>query len=160
MPLTREALVAHRTATAGKAPHRHVWFFHAHAYFTPEQEAEARAVRDRIGAELVPSGHVQLNGIIGRPVGPHPAGNFEVLFTRDAFADVMTWLQFNRPVWMSVLIHPCTESMALDHSDRLIWFGTPLPIDLKWPRIADEKARTENRDPVDVIDKDKAHRPT
>ncbi len=157
MPLSRERLIAHRDATAHEPEHRHVWFFHAHVYFDETREAEARALRERIAAELAPGGHVQLNAIVNRPVGPHPVGQFEVLFTRDAFADMMTWFQFNRPEWMSILIHPCTEQMALDHSARAIWFGPQLPIDLKYPRLSDERTRTTGRSAVDAIDASKAH---
>lgn len=157
MPLTREALVAHREATAGEPLHRHVWFFHAHVYFDPDHEAEARALRARIGAELAPGGHVQLDSIMPQPIGPHPVGNFEVLFTRDAFADVMTWFQFNRPAWMSILIHPCTEKMELDHSARAIWFGPQLVIDLTYPRLSDDKTAATGRSAVDAIDASKAH---
>ncbi len=157
MPLSRERLIAHRAATAAEAAHRHVWFFHAHVYFDPDHETAARALRDRIGAELVPSKHVQLNGIMPGPIGPHPVGNFEVLFTRDAFADMMTWFQFNRPDWMSILIHPCSEMMELDHSTRAIWFGPQLPIDLKYPRMSDDRTRTSGRSAVDAIDASKAH---
>jgi aromatic ring-cleaving dioxygenase len=157
MPLSRDRLIAHRAATAGEAPHRHVWFFHAHVYFDPDHEADARALRERIGAELTATKHVQLNAIIPHPIGPHPLGNFEVLFTRDAFADVMTWFQFNRPAWMSILIHPCTENMELDHGARAIWFGTQLPIDLMYPRMSDERTAASGRTAADAIDAAKAH---
>jgi DOPA 4,5-dioxygenase len=158
MPLTREALIAHRTATASEPAHRQVWFFHAHVYFDGLHEADARALRDRIGAELVPGGQVQLNGIMPQAIGPHPVGNFEVLFTRDAYADMMTWFAFNRPAWMSILIHPCTEKMELDHSARAIWFGPQLPIDLTYPRMSDEQTTSSGRSAVDAIESSKAHR--
>ena len=80
-----------------------------------------------------------------------------MLFTRDAFADMMTWFQFNRPAWMSILIHPCTEKMELDHSSRAIWFGPQLPIDLTYPRMSDEKSAATGRSAVDAIDAAKAH---
>jgi hypothetical protein len=37
--------------------------FHAHVYFDPDHDEEARALRERIGAEFVPGKHVQLNGV-------------------------------------------------------------------------------------------------
>lgn len=157
MPLTRDRLIAHRAATAGEPAHRHVWFFHAHVYFDPDHEGEAMSLCERIQAELVPGKHVQLNGVMPRPIGPHPVGNFEVLFTREAFADVMTWFQFHRPDWMSILIHPCTEKMELDHSTRAIWFGPQLTIDLRYPRMSDERTAATGRDAVDAIDASKAH---
>ncbi len=157
MPLTRDRLIAHREATAHEPAHRHVWFFHAHVYFDEAHEADARALRDRIGAELSPGKHVQLDAIANRPVGPHPLGQFEVLFTRDAFADVLTWLAFNRPAWMSVLIHMCTELMEADHSARAIWLGPQLPLELKYPRMSDERTRASGRSAVDAIDASKAH---
>lgn len=39
---------------------------------------------------------VEVHTFYPRPVGPHPFGNFETLFTRRAFATFIPWLQWNR----------------------------------------------------------------
>lgn len=40
------------------------------------------------------------------------------LFSRDAFADFITWLQFERPEELSILIHPLTEQLV----GAVFWF--------------------------------------
>ncbi|MBE2241687.1 MAG: hypothetical protein IAE86_02960 [Burkholderiaceae bacterium] len=60
---------------------------------------------------------------------PHPRGSFEVLFTREAFADHVSWLMFNRPFGLGILVHPLTRLQLLDHTRRALWIGPPLAID-------------------------------
>jgi aromatic ring-cleaving dioxygenase len=39
---------------------------------------------------------VEVHTLYPRAVGPHPTGNFEVLFTRRAFGTFVPWLMWNR----------------------------------------------------------------
>ena len=41
---------------------------------------------------------VEVHTLYPRAVGPHPTGNFEVLFTRRAFASFVSWLMWHRHV--------------------------------------------------------------
>ena len=109
-----------------------MWLFHSHTYFdhtAPECVAEARAFRDLIRRTFAATAHVEVSSFIPRPAGPHPRGSFEVLFTREVFADYVSWLMFARPEKLDILIHPLTRSQILDHTTRALWLGTPLPID-------------------------------
>ncbi|MGZ3419553.1 MAG: DOPA 4,5-dioxygenase family protein [Polyangiales bacterium] len=160
MPLTRSSLLAHRAATEHAPAGERVWFFHAHVYFDheePEQVEAARAFQRRIEETFAPSGHVEVHSFIARPVGPHPKGMFEVLFTRDAFTRYLTWLQFERPERMSVLIHPLTICQLADHTTHAIWLGRQLPLDPTLLVATDQKTAAIGRSEVDTIEAVKKH---
>jgi DOPA 4,5-dioxygenase len=160
MPLTRSSLIAHRTATEQQTPGERVWFFHAHVYFDhdePEQVEAARRFQRRIQETFAPGGHVEVHSFVARPVGPHPKGMFEVLFTRDAFTRFVTWLQFERPERASVLIHPLTISQLADHTTHAIWLGRQLQLDSTPLVVSDQKTAAMGRSEVDTVEAVKKH---
>lgn len=72
------------------------------------------------------------------PVGPHPVAMFEVnLFTPAQFGAFVSWLAIWRGP-LSALIHPNTveeegkelESDLRNHTERAIWMGERLPLDV------------------------------
>src|SRR6185295_17814720 len=116
-----ETLVRYRAAHADDHESRRVWLFHSHVYFdhaAPERVAEARAFMERIRRDFARTAHVEVHSFIPSPAGPHPRGSFEVLFTREVFADYVSWLMFARPASLDVLVHPLTQSQTLDHTHR------------------------------------------
>ena len=111
---------------------RRVRLFHSHAYFdhtAPERVAEARGFTDLIRRRFAATDDVTVTSFTPAPAGPHPRGSFEVVFTRDVFADYVLWLMFTRPESLDILIHPLTRSQTLDHTTRALWLGTPVAID-------------------------------
>src|SRR5438477_469175 len=100
MPTSLEALVRYRAVHADCHESRRVWLFHSHTYFdhaAAKCVAEARAFMDLIRQTFAATAHVEVSSFIPVPVGPHPRGSFEVLFTREVFADYVSWLMFTRP---------------------------------------------------------------
>ena len=90
MPTSRETLVRYRAAHADCRESRHARLFHSHTYFdhaAPECVAEARAFMDLIQRTFAATAHVEVGAFLPAPAGPHPRGSFEVLFTREVFAD-------------------------------------------------------------------------
>ena len=77
-----------------------------------------------------PTPHVEVHSFVPRPAGPFPRGSFEVLFTREAFADYVTWLAFERPQTIDVLVHPLTDSAYDDHTRYAVWLGAPVALKL------------------------------
>ncbi|KAG9233426.1 DOPA-like domain-containing protein [Amylocarpus encephaloides] len=72
------------------------------------------------------------------PIGPHPVAMFEVnLFTPAQFGAFIPWLAINRGP-LSALVHPNTINLATgkqeeeerDHTQRAIWMGEKIPLDL------------------------------
>lgn len=160
MPTSFEALLRHRASHADAPDCRRVWLFHAHAYFdheSPEAVEEARAFMEHARRAFASTPHVEVHSFVARPAGPHPRGSFEVLFTREAFADYVSWLMFERPPRISVLIHPLTRSQLLDHGARALWLGEPLALDRDVLVTADASTRASARTEEEIIERTKRH---
>jgi DOPA 4,5-dioxygenase len=121
-----------------------VWLFHSHAYFDHESAecvAEARGFMERIRTTFASSPHLEVHSFISKPVGPHPRGSFEVQFTRAVLAEYLSWLLFERPPRLSVLVHPLTKSQVLDHTARAVWLGEPLVLERSVLEAADAEGK-------------------
>ncbi|KAI1855755.1 hypothetical protein JX265_012200 [Neoarthrinium moseri] len=106
--------------------------WHFHIYFllqSPTETAAALALRDAVlrlrrdGAFVA----VPLFRVNEYPIGPHPAGSYEIWVPDSSFSDVFFYLASNRGS-LSVLVHPLTASQRRDHESRQAWMGTPWPI--------------------------------
>jgi DOPA 4,5-dioxygenase len=159
VPTSTAALLRHRAATANGPASRRVWLFHAHVYFdhaATDRVAEAQRFMELI-RETFADGHVEVHSFIPFPVGPHPRGSFEVLFTREAFVDHVTWMMFARPPSLDILIHPLTRSQVLDHTQRAFWLGTPLALGTALLAAADARLEAAGRSEESVIEATKRH---
>ena len=102
--------------------------FHAHIYFEAETRESAESLRQLIGQHLAPK--LRYEGkLIDRPIGPHPVPMFEIDFTPEHFADVVTFLM-QKHGDHSVLIHPESGNDLRDHTAHALWLGIQLPLDL------------------------------
>ncbi|KAH7408936.1 dopa 4,5-dioxygenase [Cadophora sp. MPI-SDFR-AT-0126] len=106
--------------------------WHFHIYFliqSPVETAAALALRDAVlrlrrdGAFVA----VPLFRVNKFPIGPHPAGSYEIWVPDSSFSDVYFYLASNRGN-LSVLIHPLTSDQRRDHDARAGWLGKPWPI--------------------------------
>ena len=160
MPTSLETLVRYRAAHADCCESRSVWLFHSHAYFdhaTPECVAEARAFMDLIQRTFAATAHVEVCSFRPAPAGPHPCGSFEVLFTREVFADYVSWLMFTRPESIDILIHPLTRSQTLDHTTRALWLGAPRAVDRAMLEAEDARLLAAGRTEESIIEGAKKH---
>ncbi len=160
MPTSLETLIRYRAAHANENESRRAWLFHSHAYFdhaVPERVAEARAFMDLVRRTFASTAHVEVHSFIPVPAGPHPRGSFEVLFTREVFADYVSWLMFNRPQTLDILIHPLTRSQTLDHTARALWLGTPRAIDRAVLEAVDARLLDSGLSEESIIDGTKRH---
>ena len=160
MPTGLESLARYRAVHANCHEARRVWLFHSHAYFdhaAPECVAEARAFMELIRRTFAATAHVEVHSFVPAPAGPHPRGSFEVLFTREVFADYVSWLMFTRPESLDILIHPLTRSQTLDHTVRALWLGTPLAIDRAMLEAVDAMLLASGRTEESIIDGTKKH---
>lgn len=100
--------------------------YHAHLYW---QDAEGRAVADRLCDVLV----MRFGGVPGTrretAGGPHPAAELHVSFPLARFGELVPWLMVNRG-GLSILVHPMTGDARADHTAHALWLGPPLPINL------------------------------
>jgi DOPA 4,5-dioxygenase len=100
------------------------------------QESQyARQLWERIRREFP---ELRIYTFWDRPIGPHPVAMFEVnLFTPAQFGAFISWLAIWRGP-LSVLIHPNTtetdvpevERELRNHTQRAIWMGERIPLDL------------------------------
>ncbi|TPX55690.1 hypothetical protein PhCBS80983_g05109 [Powellomyces hirtus] len=108
--------------------------WHFHVYFM-QDNVESKAKALELHAELerkTKSGDfvaVPLKTINFVPRGPHLIGSFETWVPIEYFATLYQWFLLNRQ-GLSILVHPLTREEVRDHSERAVWMGTPLPLDL------------------------------
>ncbi|KAL7952186.1 DOPA-like domain-containing protein [Trichoderma compactum] len=117
--------------------------WHFHIYFllqSPIETAAALALRDAVlrlrrdGAFVA----VPLHRVNKEPIGPHPAGSYEIWVPDTSFSEVFFYLATNRGN-LSILVHPLTTQQRRDHESRNAWLGTPWPIYLDGlPRKSDD----------------------
>jgi DOPA 4,5-dioxygenase len=100
--------------------------FHAHIYFdTTSREAAAR-VREGLGGKF----EVQLGRWHDKPIGPHPKAMYQVVFLPEQFGKVVPWLMLNRE-GLDILVHPSTGDDVGDHTDRSLWLGEKLELNIE-----------------------------
>lgn len=99
--------------------------YHAHVYYDPESRKVAARVREGLAARF----EVQLGSWHDKPVGPHPKSMYQVVFAPEQFAQVVPWLMLNRE-GLDILVHPETDDAVADHSDRCLWLGKKLKLDV------------------------------
>ncbi len=105
--------------------------FHAHVYF----DTATRETAERVRAGLTSRFAVDVRWR-DEPIGPHPRPNVRVRFSSEEFGQVVPWLMRHHET-LSVLIHPYTEDRVADHTERALWLGAPLPLDVDFLRRLD-----------------------
>lgn len=98
--------------------------FHAHIYYDPASREAAARVRERLARF-----DVQLGSWHDEPVGPHPKSMYQVVFSPGQFGKIVPWLMLNRE-GLDVLVHPETGDNVRDHSDRCLWLGEKLKLNI------------------------------
>ena len=101
--------------------------YHAHVYWTTaEQKSLAVAIR----ARLMGMGY-QVGRLHDEPVGPHPVGQFQVIYSTGDQAIVERVCRDMRGD-ASVLLHEAINDDVRDHTEGACWLGEPLELDLEW----------------------------
>lgn len=110
-------------------------YYDFHVYYVDHNEqsvTEATALRNKLLADFRVEGD---EGLIivkklrdNKVIGPHITHFWEVDVVRpEIFVRLLSWFQLNHGT-LSVLIHPQTGNDLLDHTERALWLGKPLPI--------------------------------
>ncbi|MBI3302325.1 MAG: 4,5-dioxygenase [Deltaproteobacteria bacterium] len=103
--------------------------FHAHVYYDPESRNAAARVRDGLAARF----EVELGRWRDEPVGPHPKSMYQVKFAPEQFGQVVPWLMLHHG-GLDVLVHPSTGDDVEDHTDRALWLGEKLELNIEFLR--------------------------
>jgi aromatic ring-cleaving dioxygenase len=101
--------------------------WHAHVYFDATSRDAAWALREVIARDL--SALIVLGRFHEQPVGPHPQWSYQLAFSHDRFASVVSWLTLHHGA-LDVFIHPNTGDELADHRDRALWLGHSYTLDL------------------------------
>jgi len=99
---------------------------HAHVYYNIEAKPAAERLAEAIGNKF----SVEFGGFHDEPVGPHPIGNLQIIFTTMEFEKIVPWLVLNRD-GLDILIHPLTANSVDDHSRYALWLGRPVSLRLE-----------------------------
>jgi len=99
--------------------------YHAHIYYSPEQKEAAAKLREQIGQKFA----VRLGRWHDAHVGPHKASMYLVTFQPSEFNKLVPWLMLNR-AGLDILVHPETGNDLEDHTDRAMWLGNKLDLNL------------------------------
>jgi DOPA 4,5-dioxygenase len=65
------------------------------------------------------------------PHGPHPVGNFQTCCNSSSISHGVSWFTQNRGN-LSIFFHPLTRWEIIDHTDRAMFMGKSLPLDLSF----------------------------
>ena len=76
---------------------------------------------------------------------------------RELRGPLYPWLMFARPERLAILVHPLTRSQTLDHTARVLWLGTPLPVDRALLEAVDAKLLASGRSEESIIEATKRH---
>ena len=108
--------------------------FHAHVYFDATTRAAAQRVHDGLLARFA----VEARWRDG-PIGPHPIANVRVKLSAHQFGEVVPWLMRHRS-GLSVLVHPYSEDHVSDHTERALWLGDRIALDIDFLRRHETRA--------------------
>jgi aromatic ring-cleaving dioxygenase len=103
--------------------------FHAHVYYDPDTREAAVRVRDGLAERF----DVELGRWHDKPIGPHPKSMYQVKFAPDQFGGLVPWLVLQHEA-LAVLIHPSTGDDVGDHTDRALWLGEKLALNIEFLR--------------------------
>jgi DOPA 4,5-dioxygenase len=109
--------------TAPTNPNPEIYGYHAHVYYS----AETLPVAERLHRRLSAAYPVEIGAFSGERVGPHPIPQFQIIFTKAQFANVVPWLMLNRE-GLDILVHPLTDDMVDDHTVYALWLGKPVAL--------------------------------
>lgn len=104
--------------------------YHAHVYYQLDNRGTAADFHRRL-REILAAGDIPQFLFVGemrdRPVGPHPIPQFELHFTRECLAQIITLIE---ATGLTALVHPLTDDDLADHTRLARWIGRPLQLDL------------------------------
>eukprot|EP01101_Sappina_pedata_P004522 TRINITY_DN1939_c0_g1_i1.p1 TRINITY_DN1939_c0_g1~~TRINITY_DN1939_c0_g1_i1.p1 ORF type:complete len:135 (-),score=31.85 TRINITY_DN1939_c0_g1_i1:120-524(-) len=114
-----------------------------HFYFDEKEPKDVQSAQEVWDAIHKQFPQCRIYPLVPKPVGPHPCGMWELhIETQKDFAQVVLWLSHNRR-HHAVLVHPnalavslrrskeeCANEGILDHSERAVWLGQVVKLDL------------------------------
>eukprot|EP01024_Parvocaulis_polyphysoides_P072596 TRINITY_DN9220_c0_g1_i3.p1 TRINITY_DN9220_c0_g1~~TRINITY_DN9220_c0_g1_i3.p1 ORF type:complete len:140 (+),score=23.14 TRINITY_DN9220_c0_g1_i3:204-623(+) len=107
--------------------------------------------REKMKQEWKDNKHVEVHTLFLKQHSLFPIGQFEVLFTREVFADFITWIQYNVPQELPTLIHPISRNPLPDHTTRAIWIGGEVALDVSLLQKFEKKLEEMEASKIDAV---------
>jgi aromatic ring-cleaving dioxygenase len=114
-------------------PNPEIYGYHADVY----SDAATNPVAERFHRRLSAAYPVERGQFSGGRVGPRPMPQFQIIFTKTLFHEVVPWMMLNRE-GLDILAHPLIDDVVDDNTVYALWLGTPVP----WCSIACSAAAT------------------
>ena len=102
-------------------------FFHIHIYYTKSTRHIAEEIRKNV-IESFPQ--IYVSDLVDKEVGPHTKPMFLLTIKDSDLIFMIPWIMLNRKS-LSVLIHPNYNESLLDHTERAMWLGEKLDLNLE-----------------------------
>jgi len=99
--------------------------YHAHIYFDEHTLVLATTLCHRLAQRF----GLAAGPIYQRPIGPHPKGSCQVVFTRAQFTTLIPWLDQHRK-GLTLFIHGLSGDGLKDHTDYAYWLGEAVELNL------------------------------
>ncbi|HEY4042387.1 MAG TPA: DOPA 4,5-dioxygenase family protein [Rhodopila sp.] len=99
--------------------------YHAHIYYNDHTQPIAEKLRGTL-ADGFP---VRIGRNVGI-AGPHPVPQIQIIFRKELFGQVVSWLMLNRE-GLDILVHPLSDDEYDDHTAYALWLGTPVPLKIE-----------------------------
>ncbi len=106
---------------------------HAHIYFDADAISTVRQVISKFSNifshEIFHKNEITISKLQLGPIGPHPKGQGQITFMSKNFGEVVPWLMLNKN-GLTVLVHRISEDEIKDHTERALWIGDKLDLNL------------------------------
>jgi aromatic ring-cleaving dioxygenase len=104
-------------------PNPQIYGYHAHVYYDTATKPAAERFHQRLSAAYP----VEMGQFSDERVGPHPVPQFQIIFTKALFQEVVPWMMLSRE-GLDILVHPLTDDMVDDHTVYALWLGKPVAL--------------------------------
>ena len=104
-------------------PNPKIYGYHAHVYY----DAVTKPVAERFRRRLSAAYPVEMGQFSGERVGPHPVPQFQIIFDKVQFQEVVPWMMLNRE-GLDILVQTRTDDMVDDHTVYALWQGKPVAL--------------------------------
>ena len=81
--------------------------YHAHIYYNNDSFNNTKSIAEKLRDTLGANFPVEIGKFSGI-AGPHPVPQIQIIFKKEAFQSVVSWLMLNRQ-GLDILIHPLTD---------------------------------------------------
>lgn len=103
--------------------------YHVHVYYDAISRDLIQDIRAYLFEQFPDNNFIDIGRMHDHPIGPHPQAQFRIAIHHTFLQFMFNFFMKNRQ-GLTVLIHPETGDDIKDHTDHLVWLGTPLILNI------------------------------